>query len=76
MLNARNQSILDKTVDTDEPVIVFRAQDRLAPAAIAYYRTLASEAGCNPEFMGLLDEVQDAFMVWQADNVERLKTPD
>lgn len=62
------------TIGEDEPVVVFRAQDRLlAPLLHAYYK-LCDEAGAGRHHLRVIDrritEVED----WQA--VHETKVPD
>lgn len=61
------------TIGDDEPVVVFRAQDRLLPKLLKIYKVLCEIAG-SPERH--LDAIHDAAMAvkeWQA--VNTTKTP-
>jgi hypothetical protein len=82
MIGERDQSILDKTKDTDEPVIVFRAQDYLSLGVLYNYREmylhhfLDVETQENMGFLSALNERINEFNAWQAKNRDRVKYPD
>jgi hypothetical protein len=76
MITARNQAILDKTRDTDEPVIVFRAQDCLAAVMLNHYANLATDAGADREFVAVVEDVRQQFIDWGEAHPDRLKVPD
>jgi len=60
----------------DEPVFLIRAQDLASVSTIQFYREQAQKAGAPEEFLDSLGEVQNDFMKWQRENVNRVKTPD
>lgn len=57
-----------------EPVIVFRAQDKLLPAVLDHYLTLAIDAGSPPKHLDLIDAAMDRVSDWQEENFT--KVPD
>lgn len=73
----RSQDIIDKTKDTDEPTIVFRAQDRHSVGILYDYRfRLQSSANVKPEFLEAVTATIRDFEEWQRTNPDRIKTPD
>lgn len=73
----RDQSIIDKTRNTSEPTIVFRAQDRHSVGVLTdYSHRLQSDVNVEPEFHRLVQEAIDSFATWQRLNPEKIKTPD
>ncbi len=57
-----------------EPVIVFRAQDKLLPAVLEHYAALAEQAGSPQKHVLLIEAAQDRVEEWQAANFT--KVPD
>lgn len=63
------------SIPEDEPVIVFRARDRLSPDVIAYYGSLCVKA--SPDFhQDLVKGTLQAFLDWQRDHPDQVRTPD
>jgi len=52
-----------KSLAENEPVIVFRAQDKLALEVVKHYAELAT-AQCSPEHAALAQKTVDAFEAW------------
>ena len=63
-------------IPDDEPVIVFRAQDRIVPALINIYIELCDMAGSPAERTEFVTETYELFCAWQLDHPERVKTPE
>lgn len=63
-----------KLVPPTEPLVIFRAQDRLLPDLLALYHDLCKRAGCSKEHLQLIDERIEAVRQWQSENGH--KTPD
>lgn len=61
-------------IPDDEPVIVFRAKDKLLPQVLAYYHMLCMEAGSPMRHLRILAEAHQRITGWQADH--QTKTPD
>jgi hypothetical protein len=68
--------------DSDEPVIVFRAQDKLSVPMLARYENLYVQAqpdSFNPdedEFVQKVRSVREEFLRWQGENADKVKLPD
>lgn len=56
------------TVGEDEPVIVFRAQDKLLPEVLNAYMRLAIHAGCPERHLEAIEDAKNAIEDWQKDN--------
>jgi hypothetical protein len=59
-----------------EPVIIFRAQDRLAPAVIDYYRQLCQANGAGDDHLAAIDRASQAFGTWRSSHLGQVKLPD
>jgi hypothetical protein len=59
-------------IPDDEPVMVFRAKDRHAIGAIAYYLQLCA----NPDHRAVIKSRMSDFQAFAAANPERMKEPD
>lgn len=62
-------------VDEDEPVFVLRAQDKLAPALVELWASLAFMHGCNGEKLSEANELAQRMRAWQHET-DRAKWPD
>lgn len=58
----------------DEPVVVFRAKDRLLPKLLKIYRYMCELAGSPVLHLEAIDKAAAAVKDWQAQNPT--KTPD
>lgn len=56
------------TIAEDEPVVVFRAQDRLLPKLLKVYRIMCELAGSPDHHLELIDQTASTVKAWQADN--------
>jgi hypothetical protein len=56
------------TIRDDEPVMIFRAQDALAPRVIRAYREMCREAGSPQRHLMAIDDALSSIEAWQADN--------
>lgn len=63
-------------VDENEPLILFRAQDKLVPELLEKYEELCRAAGSPEEHLNTLREKIDKIKKWQADNPDKVKVPD
>lgn len=61
------------TIGADEPVVVFRAQDRLLPKVLKIYRIMCEIAGSPVRHLELIDQAAARVKVWQSENP--IKTP-
>lgn len=67
---------LDGTpVPDDEPLFLFRAQDKLLSAVLDHYVELCKQAGSPPEGIADLQAYVDEIKKWQADHPERTRIP-
>ncbi len=68
---------LDGTaIAEDEPLILFRGQDKLLPELLEKYNELCKSAGSPQEQLDKLAQQIDKIKKWQAAHSDRLKTPD
>jgi hypothetical protein len=76
-LAEKRSGVGGRPIDHDEPVIVIRAQDVLAPVMMLRYMELYEPfENADP---GVLEECREhlaAIIEWQADNPERVKVAD
>lgn len=61
-------------IGEDEPVVVFRAKDKLLPKVLAYYRLFCWKAGSPTRHLELIDEAIETVETWQEQN--STKVPD
>lgn len=73
-VSERDARIIRDCQDTDEPTIAFRAQDKLLPALLIYYRGRAIEEGASEDFIAAVDRRYAEVIAWQMENP--IKTPD
>lgn len=60
----------------DEPLILFRGQDKLLPELLKHYNQLCVQAGSPPTQTQAVEERIKAIEQWQAEHPERVKVPD
>jgi hypothetical protein len=63
-----------KQIPDNEPVIVFRAQDRLVPGLLVLYRAVCESEGAGADHLDAIDRTRRRFEDWQAEHLA--KTPD
>lgn len=61
-------------IGDDEPVVVFRAQDKLLPKVLAYYRLFCWKAGSPAVHLALIDDTLRIIERWQKHN--NVKVPE
>lgn len=61
-------------IGDDEPVIVFRAQDRLLPKLLKVYKIMCELAGSPQRHLDLIHESAMTIKAWQVDHFT--KTPE
>lgn len=67
---------LDGTpIPDDEPVILFRGNDKLLPKVLEHYKQLCTEAGSPANHLNLIDEKIDRVNNWQS-NAKTVHIPD
>jgi hypothetical protein len=62
------------TIREDEPVVVFRGQDKLLPKVLAYYHLFCLKEGSPKEHLDLILSRRKEILIWQGDN--KTKVPD
>lgn len=56
------------TIGDDEPVVVFRAQDKLLPKVMDIYRFLSEIAGSPEVHLKLIADSTEKIKAWQQEN--------
>lgn len=64
------------TIGEDEPVVVFRAQDRLLPKVLKVYRIMCELAGSPAHHLELIDQTAARVKAWQAENHTQIPRSD
>jgi hypothetical protein len=64
----------NSTIGEDEPVVVFRAQDKLLPDLLKVYRIMCKLAGSPERHLDLIHDSAEKIRAWQAENFT--KTPE
>ena len=68
---------LDGTpVPDDEPLVLFRAKDKLLPQVLAAYQKLCQDTGCQAQQVDSLGPLIQQVKDWQAANQDKVKLPD
>jgi hypothetical protein len=68
---------LDGTpIPEDEPLILFRAHDKLLVPLLEKYNELCINAGCHEGQINLMNQRINEIKTWQAANQDKLKVPD
>ena len=63
-------------IPDDEPVIVFRARDRMLPAVMRFYRELCEGNGSPQRHLDLIKGCRERIEAWQQENPDRVRQPD
>lgn len=61
------------TIGEDEPVVVFRATDKLLPKVLAYYHLFCLKAGSSKRHLDLILDTREKVLDWQ--NINDTRTP-
>lgn len=64
------------TIGADEPVVVFRAQDRLLPGLLKVYRLLCEAAGSPEHHLRAIHDAATAVKAWQAEHPTKTPSSD
>jgi hypothetical protein len=62
-------------IPEDEPLILFRARDKLAVTMMEHYLSLCRDAGCDPGQLELMHRRIADFLAWQKENEAVMKRP-
>lgn len=71
----RDLRIIEECKASDEPCIVFRAQDVLLPIVLEHYLHHAGREGASPEFLRAVQQRWQEVVDWQEDT-GKAKVPD
>jgi hypothetical protein len=63
-------------IPDDEPVIVFRARDKLTCPLLSAYYELCKKAGSPARHLELIEGTYTVFADWQEANTDKVRTPD
>lgn len=63
-------------IGEDEPVVVFRAQDKLLPKVLAYYRLFCWKVRSPKHHLQLIDDSLEKVEEWQSNNLSKVKIPE
>lgn len=59
------------TIGEDEPVVVFRAKDKLLPKVLSYYHLFCLKEGSNRDHLSLILDAKNLVDHWQRGNETR-----
>jgi len=62
------------TIGEDEPVVVFRAKDKLLPQVLAHYHLICLNSGCEDDHLNAILTRYREIKDWQNNN--NIKLPD
>ncbi len=62
------EHVRNRPIGEDEPVVLFRAQDKLLTKVLTMYGLLAEAAGSPPEHLRLIEDTKANVANWQAAN--------
>ncbi len=63
-------------IPDDEPLVLFRAKDKLLPQVLENYKKLCQDAGCQPQQVETLSPLIQQVKDWQTANQDKVKLPD
>ena len=63
-------------IPEDEPVIVFRASDKLLAPLLSEYHKMCDKAGSPPRHLLLVEANYTRVADWQEAHADRVRTPD
>lgn len=64
------------TIGEDEPVVVFRAQDKMLPKLLKIYRFLCELGGSPDHHLAAIDDAATYVKAWQLSNGAKVPTSD
>ena len=64
------------TIGDDEPVVVFRAQDRLLPQVLSYYETICRHEGSPERHLNAIKSAWITISAWQETHATKIPTSD
>lgn len=63
------------SIEEDEPVVVFRAKDKILPKLLAYYHLFCTEKSPRGH-LNLIMDARANIVRWQSQNWNKVKDPD
>jgi hypothetical protein len=63
------------TIGEDEPVVVFRSQDKLLPKLLKIYRFLCELAGSPAHHLAAIDDATRDVNAWQLAHGSKVRVP-
>lgn len=63
-------------IPDDEPVIVFRARDKLLPQVLTRYKALCEQHGSPQRHLDLIQDAVVRISEWQLQHKDQVRTPD
>lgn len=64
------------TIGVDEPVIVFRAQDKMLPQLLDEYVEMCLKAGSPAHHIKAVNDQKAVIIIWQASHFHKVPTSD
>lgn len=64
------------TIGEDEPVVVFRAQDKLLPDVLTFYELLCKYSGSPQHHLDRIIKSEEEIRFWQRNNFTKIPTSD
>ena len=61
-------------IGENEPVVVFRAQDKLLPKILAYYHLFCLKAGSPRRHLNIILDTKEQVENWQVKNITKVPT--
>jgi hypothetical protein len=62
------------TIGEDEPVVVFRAQDKILPKLLAYYHLFCLKEGSPRRHLNIILNTKEVIEEWQSNNITKTPT--
>ena len=66
----------NEPIPDDEPLLLLRGRDLLAPEAMDYYLKLREDRGADPIAQSRLREDIEQMRLWQSQHSDRTRMPD
>lgn len=63
-------------IPDDEPVIVFRARDKMVPAMLRFYMEMCEANGSPARHIDLVQGASRQIVQWQLDHKDQVRQPD
>jgi hypothetical protein len=63
-------------IPDDEPVIVFRARDKMVPAMLHFYMEMCESNGSPARHIDLIEGTKRQIVQWQLDHRAQVRQPD